>query len=58
MPPRKKTKLRVYKLMDYFVKAVTGSWYSDDLHKMSDNQYRIEKVLRRRILPDGTKNYL
>ena len=55
VPPRKGTKRRVYKLVDYNDEAVKGSWYRKELQKITDNQYRIEKVLRRRTLPDGTK---
>ena len=55
VPPRKWTKRRVYKLVDYNEEPVKGSWYPEKLQEILDNQYRIEKVLRRRILPDGTK---
>ena len=54
VPPRRGTKRRVYKLEDYNDEAVKGSWYQEELQEISDNQYRIEKVLRRRTLPDGT----
>ena len=52
---KRKTKRRVYKFVDYNDKAVKGSWYPEELQEISDNQYRIEKVLQRRTLPDGTK---
>ena len=55
VPPKRRTKRRVYKLVDYNNEAVKGSWYPEELQEISDNQYRIEKVLRRRILLDGTK---
>ena len=55
MPPKKGTKRRVYKLVDYNDEDVIGSCYPEELQKYSDNQYRIEKVLRRRTLPNGTK---
>ena len=55
VPPRKGTKRRVYKLMDYNNETVKGSWYPKEIQEISDNQYRIEKVLRRRTLYDGTK---
>ena len=41
--------------MDYNDEAVNGSWYPEELQEISDNQYRIEKVLKRRTLADGTK---
>ena len=55
VPVRKRTKPRVYKLVDYNEEDVKGSWYAEELQEISDNQYRIEKVLRRRILPNGTE---
>ena len=55
VPSIRGTKCRLYKLVDYNDKAVKGSWYPEELQEMSDNQYRIEKVLRRRTLHDGTK---
>ena len=55
VPPKRGTKRRVYKLVDYNDEAVKGSWYPEELQEISDNQYRIEKVLRRRTLPDGSK---
>ena len=53
--PRKGTKRRVYKLVDYNDEDVKGIWYPEELQKISDNQYRIEKVLQRRTLTNGTK---
>ena len=55
VPPKRGTKRRVYKLVDYNDEAVKGSWYPEKLQEISDNQYRIEKVLRRRTLFDNTK---
>ena len=55
LPPKRETKRRVYKLVDNNDTAVKGSWYPEELQEISDNQYRIEKVLQRRTLPDGTK---
>ena len=55
VPPKRGTKRRVYKLVDYNDEAVKGSWYPEELQEISDNQYRIEKVLQKRTLPDGTK---
>ena len=54
MPVRKGTKRRVFKLVNYNGEDVTGSWYSEELQEISDNQYRIENVLRKRTLPNGT----
>ena len=55
LPVRRGTKRRVYKLVDYNNDEVKGSWYPEEIQEIKDNQYRIEKVLRRRTLPDGTK---
>ena len=55
VPSRKGTKRRVYKLVDLNDKDVKGSWYPEELQEISGNQYHIEKVLRRRSLPNGTK---
>ena len=55
VPPRKGTKLRIYKLVDYNDENLNGSWYLEELQEISDNQYHIEKVLRKRTLPNGTK---
>ena len=55
VPPRNGTKRRIYKLVDYNDEDVKGSWYPEELQEISDNQYRIGKVLRRRTLPNGTK---
>ena len=41
--------------MDYNDEAVKGSWYPEELQESSDNQYRIEKVLKKPTLPDGSK---
>ena len=54
----KGTKRRVFNLMDYNNKIVKRSFYPAQILEISDNQYRIEKVLRKRTLPDGTKHYL
>ena len=55
VPPKRGTKRRVYKLINYHNEAVKGNWYPEEIHEISDNQYRLNKVLRRRTLPDGTK---
>jgi transposase InsO family protein len=54
-PPRKGTKRGVYKLTDYNGEPIRGVWYPEEVQSISDNQYRIEKVLRRKTAPDGTK---
>ena len=48
----------VYKLEDYSGEEVKGSWYPEELQKITHNQYSIEKVLRRRTTPDGRSEKL
>ena len=55
VPPRRGTKRRVYKLVDYDNDFVKGGWFPEELQKISDNQYLIDKILQRRILPDSTR---
>ena len=55
LPVSRGTKRHVYKLVDYNNDEVKGSWYPEEIQEITDNQYRIEKVLRRRTLPDGSK---
>ena len=55
VPPRKGTKRRIYKLVDYYDEDVKGSWFPEELQEISENHYLIEKVLRRRALHKGTK---
>ena len=58
VPPKIGSKRRVYNLLDYKDEAMRGTWYSEEIMKISYNQYRIDKMLRRRILRHGTNNYL
>ena len=37
VPPRKGTKRRIYKLVDYNDEDVKGSWYPEELQEISDN---------------------
>ena len=55
---RKGTKCPVYKVEDFDGEEVKGSWYPEELQAISHNQYRFEKVLRRRTRPDGRKEKL
>ena len=52
---RKGSKRRVYKISDYNGEPETGIWYEEELQHISDNQYRIERVIRRRTAADGRK---
>ena len=55
LPVKNGTKRRVYKLVDYNNGKVKGSRYREKIQEITDNQYCIEKVLKRRTIPDGTK---
>ena len=48
------TRRRVYKIQDYNGEPVKGVWYPEELQQITDNQYRIERVLRRRKAADGS----
>ena len=41
--PRRGTKRRVYKIADNNGEPVKGVWYPEELQKISNNQYRIER---------------
>ena len=56
--PKRGAKRPVYKLEDYSGEEIKGSWYPEELQKITNNQYRIEKVLRRRTTSDGRKEKL
>ena len=45
---------RVYKIDDYNGESVKGTWYPEELQQITDNQYRIKLVIRRRKSPDGS----
>ena len=55
---KREVKLPVYKQEDYSGEVVKGSWYPEELQKISQNQSRIENVLRRRTTFDGRKEKL
>ena len=51
---RRGTKRRVYKIEDYNGEPVKVVWYREELQQITDNQYRIERVLRRRKAANGS----
>ena len=51
---KRRANKRVYKIEDYNGESVTGTWYPEELQHITDNQYRIERVIRRRKLPNGS----
>ena len=52
--PRRGNKHRVYKIADYNGDTVKGVWYPEELQQISQNEYRIERVLKRRKAADGS----
>ena len=55
---KREAKRPVYKLEDNSGEEVIGSWYLEELQKITNDQYRIEKVLRRRTTSNGRKEKL
>ena len=55
---RKGSKRRVYKISDYNGEPVTGTWYDEKLQHITNNHYRIERLIRRRTASDGRKEIL
>ena len=58
VPPRKGTKHRVYKLINNNDETVNNSWYLEEIQKISDNQYRIEKPFGGVLYLTTQKNHL
>ena len=52
--PRRGNKRRVYKIADYNGDPVKGVWYPEELQQVSQNQYCIERILKRRKAADGS----
>ena len=55
LPSKRGTKRRIYKLVDYNNDELKGTWYPEEIQEISGDQYRIEKISRKRTLSDGTK---
>ena len=51
---RRGNKRRVYKNTDYNGDPVKGVWYFEELQQISQNQYRIVRILNRRKEADGS----
>ena len=52
---RQNSKRRVVKISDYNGEPVIGTWYDKELPHISNNQYRIGRVIRRRTAANGKK---
>ena len=50
--PRRGNKRRLYKIADYNGNPVKDVWFPEELQQISQNQYRIERVLKRRKAAD------
>ena len=55
---REGSKRRLYKINDYNEESVTGTSYDEELQHITNNQYRIERVIRRQTAADGQKTFL
>ena len=55
---RKGSKCRVYKISEYNGEPVSGTWYDEELQHITNNQYCIERVIRRRTAADGRNFFL
>ena len=49
---------RVYKLQNIHGEPINGSFYDEELQPINTNQYQVEKILKRRIKPNGDKEVL
>ena len=50
--PCRANKRLVYKIVDYNGDLVKGVWYHEELQQIFQNQYRIERILKRRKATD------
>ena len=48
----------VYKLKDFEGEEVKGVWYPEEIQPITANEYRIERVIKRRRGANGKKNCL
>ena len=51
----RKTRRPVYTLKDDSGEDVRGHWYPEELQAIGNNEYKIERVLKRRTAADGTR---
>ena len=49
---------RTYKLQNIRGEPIDGSYYEEELQPIRDNEHKIEKILRRRVNADGSKEAL
>ena len=49
---------RVYKLQNIRGEPIDGTYYTEEIQPIGQNEYRIEKILKRRTLANGTKEAL
>lgn len=49
---------RVYKLQNIKGEPIDGSYYQEELQPIRKNEYRVEKILKRRRKPNGSKEAL
>ena len=49
---------RVYKLQNIRGEPIDGSYYQEEIQPIKENEYQIEKILKRRTNPNGKKDVL
>ena len=45
----------VYTLKDDSGEELLGKWYQEEIQQIRDNDYEVERVLKRRTAADGTR---
>lgn len=52
--------IKLYKIRDYHNEEIDGTWYKEELQPIdqSENSYLVEKILKKRTLSDGSKEFL
>ena len=51
----RRTPRPTFTLKDYAGETVRGHWYPEELQPIGDNEYKVERVLKRRAAEDGSR---
>ena len=54
-PDKRHGRRPVYTLKDFDGEAVRGHWYPEELQPITHNEYKVERVLKRRTGEDGSR---
>lgn len=52
---KKRAGRMVYTLKDYAGEDVRGQWYPEELQAIGNNEYKVERVLKKRTADDGSR---